>query len=132
MRVGWVYQKYDEPGRLAQEALREITKSEVGHEQLRGLAGPNDIIQLVASGPEWLLWAKGLALAVGAPFVAQLGKNAADDLWKRKSAIAGWIASEAAKPYRKLVMALAGAKALGAGVTVAVPLNVPFRGYLKR
>jgi hypothetical protein len=66
---------------------------------------PPSFIRLVAESSEWSLALKLAASTFLAPFLAQLGKDAGDDLRKNKAAIAKALANASVTPIRTLKLA---------------------------
>lgn len=95
---------------------------------------PPSFIKLVAESSEWSFALELAASAFLAPFFAQfgaqLGKNAADDLWKNRAAIARALASASAAPIRKVITVLRRAKSKARASTyVAIALPLPDEDY---
>src|SRR5258706_5595415 len=95
--VGQAYIKYAEPAAEISKTLSEILGGEeVEQRSLGMLAGPNDTVQILATGAAW---AAG-AFVVGG--LARAGERVFDDLWKNKGDYAKWVGSTAAAPFLKL------------------------------
>jgi hypothetical protein len=87
---------------------------------------PPSFIKLVAESSEWSLALKLAASAFLAPFFAQLGKNAADNLWKNRAVIARALANASAAPIRMVITALRHAKSKARASTyIAIALPLP-------
>ena len=85
-------------------------------------ADPPSWIKIFADVAEWVTPFKVIATV----FLSQLAKNAADDLWKNKAAIAAALRNASATPLRKLTAALLRAKAQARPSTdVVVGLPIP-------
>jgi hypothetical protein len=85
-------------------------------------AEPPSWIKIFAEVAEWVTPFKVVATV----FVSQLAKNAADDLWKNKAAIAAALRNASAAPLRKLAAALLRAKEKARPSTdVIVGLPIP-------
>jgi hypothetical protein len=110
----------------ARAALTEMLGEEVGQPALVGYAGPNETMQLLFNGDQWLKILAVLGSVFGTGFVAGLGKNAADEVWKRKTELLQALKSAVAAPFRRLIMAIVAARSRGQTVTLAVPY--PYRG----
>jgi hypothetical protein len=92
---------------VEEEFRRTFPGLQIQQEVFKAADGPSSF-QLVADFITWSTVFKAAATAFLLPFLSQLGKNAADDLWKHKAEFAAKLRELVVQPLHFLSSAIAG------------------------
>jgi hypothetical protein len=111
---------YGQPPEDALDALRDIPGHEVGYRKLHSLGGPNDVVQLLATGPEWVAIVKALVVVYGTEFLRKTAKNHAQYAWEHRAEHIRVIQSGSQK-FLALVRYLLERRQAGDTVVLAIP-----------
>ncbi|WP_441004571.1 hypothetical protein [Pseudocolwellia agarivorans] len=102
-------------------AIEELTSKRLKPVRLGDLAGPNETIQILLNGNEWVLILKGIAVLYGAEIV----KEAAKSTWKNVSPIINNATKNTLSSIKKLANAAKNAKRVEAPVIYGFPIDLP-------
>tara|TARA_R110001583_G_scaffold192820_1_gene359894 strand:- start:1530 stop:2195 length:666 start_codon:yes stop_codon:yes gene_type:complete len=102
-------------------AIEELTSLRLKSVRLSDLAGPNETIQILLNGEEWVLILKGIAVLYGAEIV----KEAAKSTWKKAVPAINDFSKNTYNSIKKLAGAAKSAKFSQAPIIYGFPIDLP-------
>lgn len=126
LNLGIAENKFPEEVKELSFAIKEITNDEPQRVSVVALAGPNDFVQILIDILTWQKALFGLALILGgkfaSSFASELGKLAANDVWKEKKNYYDAIKNKIAIPIQRLVDAIKKLREKDQSVTIAIKI----------
>ena len=109
------------------DAVAELTGTQPGHVQVFGLAGPNDLVQILANIEGWKLIGTAILSIYGTGIVSEAGK----DTWKKFAPRLLSAPTAIKDKYLKLVQALRSEQNRGQDVSIGL-IEPTFDGHGRR
>ena len=104
-------------------AMTEMSGAPAGQHQVHGLAGPNELLQIIGEPQAWEVWIKAATAIFGTAFLAKLGSRSADGLADQISKLTGAIKNGAAKQFNSVHEAFRSARAKQFATLVSIPID---------
>jgi hypothetical protein len=127
IKLGIVYKPYPLEFAELQVALSEITKETSEEEDLIGLAGPNDVVQILIDALTWHKAIIFVAIIFGRKFVesfaTELGKHTEAYFWKEKKNYSDAITQAIASPFIRVVNAIKTLRSKNQTITIAIKIQ---------